>query len=287
MIRISVVVPFYNAQQYISHCIEGLLAQDYPAGDYEIVTVDNNSKDSSAGIVKGYPRVKLVSEEKQGSYAARNRGLREAKGEIIAFTDPDCIPSGNWLREIEAVMSDPRVGIVLGSHQLGNDSFLLSMLKDYENEKHDYIFSSRVVEICYGYTNNMAIRRTLFDQIGPFVERQRGSDVIFVRRSVDAFSWDVIRYSAEVRVRHLEIDTLVKYFRKVFIYGGSLQKYSRIVHVRSLNRAERLLIFRKTVRTQKYSWVKSIVLFGLLTIGFMYWTVGSIRVSRLRQNPAL
>ncbi len=96
MIHISVIVLFYNAERYIAGCIEGLLSQSYPLEQYEILMVDNNSMDASAKIVKKYTCIKLVSEGKQGAYAARNRGLQEAKGGIIVFTDPDCVPFSNW-----------------------------------------------------------------------------------------------------------------------------------------------------------------------------------------------
>lgn len=102
---------------------------------YEIIMVDNNSTDSSVELVRKYPRIKLLSEQRQGSYAARNRGVAASKGTIIAFTDSDCVPSRNWLKEIESTMADSNVDIVIGSHQLGGDSLLLSMLEEYENEK--------------------------------------------------------------------------------------------------------------------------------------------------------
>jgi glycosyltransferase involved in cell wall biosynthesis len=198
MIHISVVVPFFNSERYIGECVEGLLSQTYPMEHYEIVMVNNNSTDASAHIVKRYPRVKLVHEGKQGAYAARNRGIKEANGEIIAFTDPDCMPYGDWLREIEAAMVHPDVGIVIGSHRFARDSFFLSMLADYQNEKNNYVLNSEIKELCYGHTNNMAVRKKLFDEIGPFVDRSRGSDTIFVRRCVERYSCNVVHYSPRI-----------------------------------------------------------------------------------------
>src|SRR5881628_2239659 len=102
VMKISVVVPFYNEQRYIGDCIEALLAQDYPGEQYEIILVDNNSSDRSCEIVKSHQRIKLLSEKRQGDFAARNRGLEEAKGGIIAFTDSNCAPAKDWLQKIEA-----------------------------------------------------------------------------------------------------------------------------------------------------------------------------------------
>ncbi|MGE5443329.1 MAG: glycosyltransferase [Ignavibacteriales bacterium] len=276
VIHISVVVPFYNSERYISECIESLLSQKYPMENYEIIMVDNNSTDASADIVRRYSQVKLVSEKRQGAYAARNRGLKEAKGEVIAFTDPDCVPSSDWLKEIELAMADSDVGVVVGSHQLARDSFLLSILADYENEKKNYVFNNKIKETYYGHTNNMAVRKKLFDEMGLFIERSRGADTIFVCQCIELYSSDVIRYSPTVQVRHMEIDNVGTYFGKVSVYGSSSQKYRDIVCSRPLTNWERFIVFRRTVQSRRYSWIKSSFLLGLLAAGLVYWLLGNI-----------
>ena len=77
--RVSVILPVYRAEQYIRRCIEGLINQDCEF-DFEIIMVNNNSPDQSANIIGEYPGIKLLSETKQGAYAARNMGSRAALG---------------------------------------------------------------------------------------------------------------------------------------------------------------------------------------------------------------
>ena len=77
-VKISVVVPVYNAETYIEDCIRALLSQNYPVDNYEIIMIDNNSKDGSPEIIKRYPGIKYQKRDKQGSYAARNRGILQA-----------------------------------------------------------------------------------------------------------------------------------------------------------------------------------------------------------------
>jgi glycosyltransferase involved in cell wall biosynthesis len=276
MINISVIVPFYNTERYIGQCIESLLNQEYPTERYEIIFINNNSTDSSADIIRRHPRIKLISERKRGSYTARNRGLQVANGEIIAFTDSDCVPSADWLNKIESATANPDTGIVIGKYQTARESFLLSMLEDYENEKNNYIFTSGIKELYYGYTRNMAVRRGLFDEAGPFLERARGSDVIFIRRCVDRYSCDIVRYSPDIRVRHMEIDSPGRFFRKLFIYGRSSREYSQVVNARPLTNWERFQVFRKTARGRGYSWWKTISLLGLLAVAFSCWVSGTI-----------
>jgi glycosyltransferase involved in cell wall biosynthesis len=94
---VSVVVPVYNDAARLEACLHALEAQGYPRERFEIIVVDNQSTDHSARVAAGHPRVRLAHEAAPGSYAARNRGLALADGEIVAFTDSDCVPDPTWL----------------------------------------------------------------------------------------------------------------------------------------------------------------------------------------------
>lgn len=263
-VDISVIVPFYNAGRYIENCASALLSQDYSQDHYEIIMVDNNSTDQSAAVVRRHPRIKLLAEHKQGAYAARNRGAAHAKARIIAFTDSDCAPRADWLANIRKAMLDPDVGVVFGSRRFAFDSVGLSMLAAYENEKAAYVFSGPIKEIYYGYTNNMAVRRSLFNKLGPFVEMRRGGDVIFTRRAIDEHTCTIVCYAPDVCVRHLEITSIWKWYQKMFVYGKSLHEYGKIETSRPLSNAERLQVVKRTWQRNEYSLAKSALLFALL-----------------------
>lgn len=273
-IKISVVVPVYNAEAYIEDCIKALLSQNYPVDHYEIIMVDNNSKDCSPEIIKRYPGIKYLTRKKQGSYAARNKGILQAKGEIIVFTDADCTPSVDWLRNIKDALRDPEISVILGRNQFAADSHILSMLTAYEAEKAAYVFSGENKTIYYGYTNNMAIRKKLFNRVGLFIEVSRGADVIFVRRVVDDYSCDAVRYFSNINVRHLEISNQYAYFRKQYIYGKSFKNYHKIKSARALTTAERLKVFKATCKANHYSLTKSGLLFIILIIGAFCYELG-------------
>ncbi len=95
--RISVIVPVYNDENRISKCIQSLLNQTYNKNFYEILIVDNGSTDRTRTVVNRYPVKILVEAKKRSSYAARNKGVRYANNEILAFTDSDAIADKNWL----------------------------------------------------------------------------------------------------------------------------------------------------------------------------------------------
>ncbi|HEY4283130.1 MAG TPA: glycosyltransferase family 2 protein [Chthoniobacterales bacterium] len=285
-IRISVVVPFYNSQRYIEECIHALLAQTYPSNQYEVIMVDNNSTDASPAIAAQYPRLNLRSEPRPGAYVARNCGMAASSGDVIAFTDPDCVPARDWLEHVDRAMRQTGTQIVLGTHKFGVNSPALRLLEDYEGEKKDYVFNSTIKNVYYGYANNMAVRRTLFGELGPFVEIPRGSDVVLVRKCVDRYSCDAVRYSRTIKVRHLEIDSARKYFEKAFTYGKSIHCYGPIGKARPISTWERSQIFRNTVQKNDYGWKRSTLLFGLLVVGLLYWIFGGISAALMPTDRA-
>ena len=168
------------------------------------------------------------------------------------------------------------VQIVVGTHVFAVHSPALRRFEDYEDGKNDYIFNSTLKRAYYCYANNMAVRKALFSELGPFEEIPRGSDVVFVRRCVDRYSCHAVCYSRSVKVRHLEIDSGRRYLQKVFIYGKSIQRYGSIANARSMSTGERLCIFRNTVKKHGYSWTKSTLLLGLLFVGLLFWISGRI-----------
>lgn len=96
-IRVSIIIPAYNEEKFISATLESLLAQTYKR--YEIIVVDNNSKDDTNKIAKKYVKTVLL-EKKKGYHNAVNRGAKAAKGEIITFCDADTIYPKDWLEKI-------------------------------------------------------------------------------------------------------------------------------------------------------------------------------------------
>lgn len=89
--KISVIVPVYNVENYLSACLDSILSQTYQ--DFEIILIDDGSKDASGQICDAYagkdPRIQVVHQENGGVSRARNRGLELATGDLISFIDSD------------------------------------------------------------------------------------------------------------------------------------------------------------------------------------------------------
>ena len=275
-IVISVIVPFYNTEKYIGDCISALLLQSYPPEKFEIIMIDNNSTDLSAEIVKRYPSIRLLSEKKQGAYAARNRGIRQARGQIIAFTDSDCAVAPDWLQNIAKAMNHPRPGIIVGRNQFGNATPTMTMLAEHDHAIKSYVFGSKEKEIYYGDAGNMAVHTTVFAEVGLFQERERGSDTVFVRQAADRYSSEVVHYAAEVQVKFLDIQSLLVFFKKCFIYGKSRFHHNPFAYVRPLTLREKLSIFVAVLQNKRYSWLEALFFFTVIVLAFFSWSTGSI-----------
>jgi glycosyltransferase involved in cell wall biosynthesis len=264
---VSIVVPLYNEERWIDECIQALLAQDYPAERYEVLVVDNNSTDQSAARAGRYPRVRLLREGTQGDFAARNRGVTESRGEIIAFTDADTAPRPDWLRAIVACMQRSTVSLIIGRLEFGGNSRVLRMLEAYEAEKGEFVFASGIPGIYFGYTCNMAVSRSLFTRLGPFAPVWRNADVVLVRRTVDELTPRALAFCDPMRARRLEVANLVQYLGKQLAYGSDFPRYARIADAHTLNAKQRLLVFGRTVRRNRLGFFDAVRLLAILGIG--------------------
>jgi len=110
--RISVVVCTHNGAATLGQCLDSLLALRYP--DFEILLIDDGSRQHIAEIAKGHPQVRYEFQEHAGLSAARNLGTRLATGSIIAYTDDDCIAHPDWLLHLSHAFADETVAAAGG-----------------------------------------------------------------------------------------------------------------------------------------------------------------------------
>lgn len=108
MKTVSIIIPAYNAEAFIKNCIDSILAQSYK--DFEIVIVNDGSKDSTLEIIKEYEkadnRIRVISKENGGVSSARNEGLKNASGDYVTFVDADDALTPTALEDMVSLMSD-------------------------------------------------------------------------------------------------------------------------------------------------------------------------------------
>jgi glycosyltransferase involved in cell wall biosynthesis len=120
-IRITVAIPTYNRAELLRQALAGVTRQDYPADRFEVLVIDNNSRDHTREVIAAFagatPAPRHVLETRQGLDHARNRAIAEARGEIIVFADDDILVESDWLRQLTAPLLtdwEQKIGAVGG-----------------------------------------------------------------------------------------------------------------------------------------------------------------------------
>lgn len=175
---VSVIIPTFNDSERLWHCLNSLENQSYPKPLYEVIVVDNNSEENIGSIVNQFDQARITTESRQGSYAARNKGISLAKGTVFGFTDSDCIPAADWIEKgVEKLLQAPNCGLVAGEVKL--------FFKNAENPTVFEIYDSMnflrqkyyIERYKFGATANVFTFKDVFAAVGLFnAELKSGGD---------------------------------------------------------------------------------------------------------------
>jgi glycosyltransferase involved in cell wall biosynthesis len=174
--KASVVVATYNGSRTLQNCLESLQRLNYP--DYEVIVVDDGSTDRTPEVAKRFPQVRYLRQTNQGLSAARNAGIRAARGEIVAFTDDDCRADEDWLYYlIGDLLRTDFVGI--GGHNFlpPEDSCVAAAVMASPGGPAHVMLTDREAEHIPGC--NMAFFKWALEEVGMFnpIYRKAGDDV--------------------------------------------------------------------------------------------------------------
>ena len=224
----SIVIPTYGRPRRILECLESLQRQDFPE-PWEVVVVDDGSPEPVEALLAGRSMaidLRVIRQANAGPAAARNFGVREARGEIIAFTDDDCRPEPAWLETLVQAARDRPDALVGGTTMNGLPDELFSatsqLIVDFVYEH----FNADPANAFFLASNNILCRRDRFLSIGGFDEsfpRAGGEDREFCDR------WRVtglpIVWLPGARIEHRHHQTLRKYLDLHFRYGRGARRY--------------------------------------------------------------
>ena len=181
---VSVIIPVLNDVKRLKSCLEALEEQTYPNNCYEVIVVDNGSDESTEKVTNLFKRTVSIYEGTPGSYSARNKGISIAKGEIIAFTDSDCIPAYNWLETgVNHLTLTANCGLVGGKIEM----FFKKPNSPTAIELYDsitYFQQKKYVEKNkFAVTANLFTFKTIFDKVGRFnSDLKSGGDMEWGKR---------------------------------------------------------------------------------------------------------
>lgn len=167
------IVPVYDGMATLDRCLAALAEQASLVSPYEVLVVDNGCNPGIEALVERHPRARLLRESAVGAYAARNRGIAEARGEVLAFTDADCLPAPNWIAKGLAALDDaPECGVVAGRVDIVTHTARPSAVELYECAA-SFRQQEYVERWHFGATANLFTRRSVVERIGGFDGRMR------------------------------------------------------------------------------------------------------------------
>jgi glycosyltransferase involved in cell wall biosynthesis len=209
---ISVIIPHFNQPEHLDRCLTALQAQRGAAPDTEVLVVDNGSKLLPEAIVARHDGVRLLQEPTPGPGPARNFGVAQSRGDILAFIDADCVPSPDWLAVIARRMAQ-------GATVLGGDVRILqepgtplTVVAAYESE-FAYRMEHYIRRQNFTGTGNLAMRRQVFDTVGPFAGIGIAEDRDWGHRA-HALG-HVITWAPDMLVFHPARDSMTELCRKL------------------------------------------------------------------------
>lgn len=166
--KISVIIPHLNQPEFLARCLASLEAQQGDVPEFEILVVDNGSRQLPHDVVEKVARARLLQETRPGPGPARNAGVAAAIGEILCFIDADCTADPGWLARITAHLeTHADQGILGGDVYIARDGDRATALEAYESV-YAYRMAEYIAQQGFTGTGNLAVRRSIWDAVGTF-----------------------------------------------------------------------------------------------------------------------
>lgn len=163
----SIVIPAHNANKTLSDTLIALKHQSISPDDYEVIVVDDGSTDETAALAHRFG-ANCINQPNRGPAAARNNGVRVAKGDIILFTDADCIPDWDWIRQMTLPFQNERTVGVKGAYRTRQTELAARFAQAEFEDRYDLL--KKVAAIDMVDTYSAAFRQEVFITIGLFDE---------------------------------------------------------------------------------------------------------------------
>ncbi len=163
--KISLVIPAYNEEKYIGECLQS--AQKHAANFCEIIVINNASTDRTAEVAKSFPGVRVVDEPRKGLTKARQRGLTEASGDIIAFIDADTKMPEKWIKKIKHLFEKDAETVCVSGPYIYYDMHVLGRAFVWAY----WIFLARIAYLFTRYMavgGNFAAKKSALETAGGF-----------------------------------------------------------------------------------------------------------------------
>ena len=213
---VSVVIPVYNGEKTFRQCLDSVLRQGYD--NYEVNVVDNNSTDNTKKIIeefqKKYKNLFYYFEQEKSVGKARNLGINNSQGEILCFTDSDCILPLDWVRKMTRPIIVDGEKVVAGSEKNLTENYWTKQIQNSNRIFDQRIIKGKYIEGIDG--KNFAIDKNLMARLmfDPSIKMFDDLDLFVRLRRVSK-----IRFLSDVKVGHFHRNSMKKFVRMMFIRG--------------------------------------------------------------------
>jgi glycosyltransferase involved in cell wall biosynthesis len=284
----SVIIPSYNSAQTILECLRSVCSQE-AAFEYEVIVADSSDDDTPALIATHFPQVRLIRfEQRTDAGSARNAAIRQARGEILLFTDADCIVPLDWVSQMVSAHQTHTYPVVGGSVLNGNPDSAVSLAL-YVKEFGEYLPSMKAGVVHSLPTCNLSYRREIFEQHG-------GYDGRYFPQEDYLFHWLLgkagveIYFDPAITVKHIHRQQVSAYLRHCYRFGVVTSQILKVVDypghffVRRVYLAPLFIPFLPYIKFVRTCWrvvrVSPGLLFRhpielpLLALGLLMWQIG-------------
>ncbi len=202
--KLSFVIPAHNEENYIGNCVASIQKElERSSKDAEIIVINNASTDRTAEVAKKYKNVRVVNEPAKGLVNARQKGLKEASGDLLAYLDADCVLNAGWIDIVFAQFKNPSIVAISGPRRYYDMPAFKKFLADY-----GWWFAPVIYRLV-GYMllgGNFVARRETLEKMGGFDTSIKfyGEDTDIARRLSEfgkvVFRMDFFVYSSGRRL---------------------------------------------------------------------------------------
>jgi cellulose synthase/poly-beta-1,6-N-acetylglucosamine synthase-like glycosyltransferase len=219
---VSIIVPVKNGEKTLKKCIDSILNLNYP--NYELIIVNDGSTDNTQKILEEYKdKIKIINTQGVGPSKARNLAVKQAKGELVAFTDSDCIVDKEWLNELVKCFKIEENLAGVGGEQLSPqdesnfgkivNNFMHSIgIIEYVKDEKEVVFTQ------HNPTCNSIYKKEVFEKLGGFKEGLwPGEDVEFDYR-VTKTGYKLL-FNPKAIVYHYRPQNIKKFIKMMYKYG--------------------------------------------------------------------
>ena len=293
-IDISIVIPNYNSTYHLLNCLEAIYNQK-PECLYEVVVVDSSEKNPIKEIHLNFPEVQVLHfNERMYPGTARNRGVEKAKGDIIAFTDADCIVSADWINKIFSA-HQKNDNIVGGAIKNGYQKNWVATA-EYFSEFGEFLPNRKPGVATILPSGNFTIKRKVFHHVGGFKGLITAEDVLFFNE-VRKAGFEIY-FDPEISITHFnrrEISVYLlkqkelgigSYFmrKRINVAGSWLTK--RRIYSWLIPGLRSIAIVKKAVLNDKRLFGKIILVYPIILLGLISYSWGFWKAFKIKDTES-